>query len=438
MRLSIRKSTVILLMAIALALPIIIEFRFGEGVRFYNIPVGGVFCTIIGLFYFLLLNKEPYSRLSGFVHACIVALIAVGFFSVFVGILYNGDPSGLFSFIYQLILLSFFYLGFLLLRTSEDLLIFFRGIVITAGIFSILLIFYILQAGLYDDIHALHNDIYLMRNFFGWPNAYGCFLVVVLMFNLSLLSFIRPRKSKLLYRVFGVVFIIGILLTFSRSAYLVALLAILTWIFKQSGKMKKVLTLGLAAIIGAVALSLFPELSEHLLYSRTAEVRFLYLETIINNVEIMGIMGVLIGYGYQSTYVITSKYSSEDIIAGLSYEEMSTHNEYLTMMLKSGLFALILFCLILIAVAWNTYKVSKKHPNPAVRNIFTHWLCVLVPLLLSLFVMENLRYWPIAITFWMLAGSLLNYPLKFSQPVRKIIFKNQLLPVYDRKTTRHT
>jgi len=154
--------------------------------------------------------------------------------------------------------------------------------------------------------------------------------------------------------------------------------------------------------------SLFPEVLYIIFYFSTFDVRLKLVYKIISYVPIFSF---LFGYGYQSFEVITAPIAQQEIVKGLAISKLSTHDEYLTILLKSSIFGLCIFIWILFLLFIRSRKLSLKLPDAAGRNIFIAWHSVLLPLFLTLLSQENLRFWPIGISFWLISGSTLNFTI---------------------------
>jgi hypothetical protein len=390
-----------------LAIPLMWRYFFGQGIfEFYAIPVGAVGCTLFGIRFYLRSKRICDRVRSDQLFKLLRIFVIVSAISVAIGLIRYQNLGGLRSFAFQLLLLCFCMLGLLLLRGNEEIVAFLKAIVITTALSCFLIVGFLIRTDSFPNLFAMHNDASLMATIFGWPNGYGCFLAVALVFTLDLFSSVTRRAAKCFYGGSVAILSVGILLTLSRSAYVTATLGILFWAVKTPGKLKKILVFVFMSCILLYALTLFPEIPGLVTNLDTGEERLAFSQMLL---EDSSLSQIVVGHGYQNIEVYTRERAGESIIPGLAFETMSTHNEYLTMFLKAGGIGFVVFAWILFLIVKRAYKISSRSGNVLTRRIFGIWLCALIPLLVSMLVQENLRYWPIAVVFWMLAGSSMNF-----------------------------
>ncbi len=410
------RQIVIFLQGSLLSIPLFIPFDIG---LHYRVIVGSLIALPLVLLY-LLFQKQIRIPRSDSLFIMIIAFILVSSVSAWIGTIRYNNISGVISFIYQLILLSYFLFGLLLLRNSKDILIFFRGIVCTTILICIIILIYLFSINSYENISFGHKILMvqydedvsgtlMINSIFGWPNNFGSFLVIVLMFCMSLLDATSKKSIKFFYLLAIPLLVLTIVFTFSRTAYLMAILSILTWILIQKGFKKKVVVASTTVFIIILIFKMLPAIADWIEYMGSFYVRLTLQNFMLERIDALSFIA---GHGYQSWEIITEKYASEDIM-GYTVSALSTHNEYLTILLKSGIFGFLLFIGVLFIVYRRVHHLSIKVSDYRVRKIFASWYCVLGPLFLSLFVQETLRYWPVSVIFWMLSGSLLNFQTQF-------------------------
>jgi O-antigen ligase len=303
-----------------------------------------------------------------------------------------------------------------LLRDETDILTFFRGITLMTALVCLGVIVYFYSSKGYQNIFEGHKalittydeevaGVIRVDRVSGWPTAFGTFLAISLMFSLSLFTMVRNKFEKAFYLSISLLILNAIIFTFSRTSYFVAGLALLTWALLQNSWKKKIMITGMLVILVASVLHFFPNVPDMLGYMGSFQVRLEILEYMLSKVDAVDL---LLGHGFQSFIIITQGYSTESLMGHWIWE-LTSHNEYLKVFLKSGIFGFFLFALVLWFILKSVWSLAEKELDKSKGYVFFGWFCALGPLYLSLFVFEGLHYWPIAGIFWMLSGSLSNF-----------------------------
>jgi hypothetical protein len=399
----------IAILGMSLSIPILFQYQWGEGLRAYHLPLTTA-VTLAASIWYLCKGRVIAPRPSG----RLITIIRLFFFfsciSLAVGTIRFRSLTGLVSFAYQMLFFGYLFLGYILIRNADRLLLFFRYVVLTSAFFCLVLFGYLTvvlgaqRLRSYDDFWALHNNIDVIATWFGWPNAYGCFLAICIVLCLCLWS-LAPPNRKFLYLLTLICLSIGMLLTFSRSAYLLGATSLLGFSLSRRGALKKVVALLLVLALAGILAAERPELSAYLEYTGSAETRFAIANVLL---DVIDPLTAVLGSGYQSTYVAFANYGDKTIVGQIVLDELSTHDEYMTMFTKTGIIGLGLFLAILVLIVLMCLKLARRHPDSKIRVICSHFFYILLGLLPVLIAGEYLRYWPVAIVFWMTAGSLLR------------------------------
>jgi O-Antigen ligase len=117
----------------------------------------------------------------------------------------------------------------------------------------------------------------------------------------------------------------------------------------------------------------------------------------------------VIGSGYQNTEIVFASHRYENVVPGLTFGQMlTTHDEYLTVLVKTGLVGLLMMLVMMVMIVRRAQRLSRVDDRPT-RIVQTAALVALLVILAASFAGEALHYWPLAATFWLVAGSAQNF-----------------------------
>jgi len=393
----------------SLSVPITIEYRYGEGVLYYEFAIATLISSLIALTY-LFAGRITMERPTGKLVTLIRAFVVIGGVSVVIGLFRYRNLGGVFSFAYQLLVFGLIFIGLMLLKDESRVVLFFRSVLVSSAVFALGLLMYIHHlVGVdsltsFQGIWTLHNDMTIRSMWFGWPNAYGCFLAIVLSFGFALQS-LSKGKAWLCYLLFTLIVGIALLVTFSRSGYFLAVVSLLVLFFSKKGLWKRIFAGVLLTAVGLTLALALPAVTEYLSYSDTGETRVLLTSILLQRLDVPALT---IGTGYQTLPTVIAGQTKDISVGGYLLEELSTHDEYMTVLIKTGALGLLVFIAILIQNWLTSNRIARRSKYPVLRTAFLHWHCALVGLYGALLAGEYLRYWPITVVFWMMAGGALN------------------------------
>jgi len=203
-----------------------------------------------------------------------------------------------------------------------------------------------------------YNRIYALTPH---PNAYAYYLVAIAMFILTWLFYYKPLRVVLPLFILFIAVIISLLLTYTRGAWLAMALGIAVFMLilrdrlKQRPVLMLILTLGGGALIlyfilslrGLERISAFSDVKSDSLWTRVLLWRVYFKEFVKHP---------LIGQGLASCNLISQKN------IGYLYEP---HNDYLKLLVESGIFALCAYLGIIFSLLkFLFYKYKNYFSRP--------------------------------------------------------------------------
>lgn len=335
------------------------------------------------------------------VGALLLTFVVISAVSVPIGYLVFRSSSGVLSFGYELLILSNFAVGFAALRRDEDLDLLVRSFVISLGTIASALSIYLLAVGEIGRVHVVHNSPALRALIYGWPNGFAVLVVVGLVMGLYLVSKSSTRGSRILYGALVGGLGLCLLLTVSKTGWVVAALAAwLLWIrFWSVGRQ-----LALLAVIAIGGLVLYFAGNESIrmqiftLDTLTERLKFLIL--VVRDVNPLVL---LFGSGSQNVETVMAAHSSEILVPHVTVGSLSTHDEFLSTLIKTGIFGLIVYVAALGTAMWRSWRLAAGDASSG--RLFRYWFAASAGVMVSLFAGEELRYWLVSALFWLMAGA---------------------------------
>lgn len=334
--------------------------------------------------------------------ALLLTFVLISAVSVPIGYLVFRSSSGALSFAYELLILSNFAVGYAALRRDEDLDLFVRSCVISLGTIASVLSVYLLAVGEIGRVHVVHNSPALRGLIYGWPNGFAVLLVVGLVMGLYLVAKSSTRASRIFYGVLVGGLGLCVLLTVSKTGWVVAALAAwLLWLrFWSVGRQ---LTLLAVIAIGGLVLYFAGNESVRMqiftLDTLTERLKFLIL--VVRDVNPLVL---LFGSGSQNVETVMAAHSSEILIPHVTVGSLSTHDEFLSTLIKTGVFGLIVYVAALGTAMWRSWRLAAAGVASSGR-LFRYWFAASAGVMVSLFAGEELHYWLVGALFWLMAGA---------------------------------
>ncbi|MBA3758505.1 O-antigen ligase family protein [Candidatus Saccharibacteria bacterium] len=379
-------------------------------------------------FTLVLLSAYYIGKLNAVIQDKLVwAIAAYGVLTVLLAIIKPTDQDAeILGLVYNLRFLLFFVYGLILARLYDSNNLWQRAIRVVLGVSVIVMVFGIIQYTILPDTALTHvgysrangvlpvffiddkPDLERVMSTMRDPNSFGSYLVIILSFALA---YLLAYKNKYLRQVTVGILALGILslwFSFSRSAWIGALLAAIivgAVSFKKKKGFrvnKKLLTIG-AGCVAVMVLAVYPFRNTYLVQnvifhadeSTTLEdpnelrLRF-YKESLRAGVE------TPLGHGPGTAGLASIRNTQEGVVLNENY--------YLQLLHETGFIGLLLFLVIVLIVALRLYGKAGVHPGA------TALLAAFAGLAVTNFLVHIWSNEAVAYTFWGLAGLSLYQP----------------------------
>jgi lipopolysaccharide/colanic/teichoic acid biosynthesis glycosyltransferase len=356
------------------------------------------------------LLRDPVTRL-------VIAYMIVSAISLPIGVITYHRISGLISFVYEVLLLVNIPVGYWVLRDLDDIDLLLRAFVASISTVASVFAVYLLYVGALVNAHRIHNSQMLMASVYGWPNGFSVLLAVGFLMCMYVIPGMSSRIARSIYTVLAIALVANLFLTFSKTGWVVLLIALWVrffrfWIFRR----QLLLLSALASTV--VSLSVINE---------TFHLQVLSIGSLIERIQFLVVvlhdlnpMTFLLGSGSQSVGTVLASHARDQLIPGETVGQiLSTHDEFLNVLIKSGIAALALFVSILVVVVARFRKLSFSHDDHTMR-LFRYWYPASLAVIASAFVGEQLHYWLVSALFWMMAGATIRL-LPVSDPQRAVV-----------------
>ena len=334
--------------------------------------------------------------------ALLLTFVVISALSVPVGYFVYHSSSGALSFAYELLILANFIVGFAALKRDEDLELLVRSFVISLGTIASVLSVYLLAVGEIGRVHVVHNSPALRALVYGWPNGFAVLLVVGLVMGVYLLSKSSTRAARIFYGVLVGGLGLCVLLTASKTGWVAAALA--AWLLQiRFWSVRRQLTLLAVIALGGIALLFAGNESFHkqIFTLDTLNERLRFLILVIRDVNPLVL---LFGSGSQNVETVMAAHASEILVPHVTVGSLSTHDEFLSTLIKTGIFGLIVYVAALGTAMWRSWRLAAAGDAPSGR-LFRYWFAASAGVMVSLFAGEELRYWLVSALFWLMAGA---------------------------------
>jgi O-Antigen ligase len=342
----------------------------------------------------------------------LLAFVVVSALSLPIGYIAYHNFDGVRSFAYQFVLLVNFAAGYLILRKVEDIELLLRAFVASIGAISSALAVYLLQAGVLESVHAFHNSDAIRSALYGWPNYFSVLLAFAFVMCLYVISI-----STGLVRRINVGLGIGIaaceVLTFSKTGWVVLALALwLLWVRFWSIRRQLLLLGGLVAAGLLLLFTANDSFKMQIFTLATLDERLRFLAVVLQKVNPLML---LTGSGSQGVDTLLAPYAQLPLIPGVRVGDLTSHDEFLNVLVKSGLVGFVVFVIVLVIVTLRSRRLAMSD-NPAVATLFRFWYAAAIAIIASLFASDSLHYWLIGALFWLMAGAAVHQLPKAALP----------------------
>jgi O-antigen ligase len=195
-------------------------------------------------------------------------------------------------------------------------------------------------------------------------------------------------------------------LTFSKTGWAVLALALWFLWIRRWGLMRQLMVVG-GLVVAAVVL--------YLTANDSFKMQVFTFGTLDERLRFMGVVFqkvnpliLLAGSGSQSVDTLLAPYAQLPLIPGVNVGDLTSHDEFLNVLVKSGLVGLLLLVIALAIVIVRSYRLSK-HADPRTATLFRYWVSASLAIIASLFASDELHYWLVGALFWMMAGAAVHF-----------------------------
>ena len=345
----------------------------------------------------------------------LLAFLIVSALSLPIGIVLYHNLDGPRSFAYQFVIMLNFAAGYLVLRTLDDIDLLVRAFVASIGVLSIGLSLYLLSAGILGSVHSFHNSNFLMSTIYGWPNGFAIVVTVGMIMALYVTSTAQTRIVRVAYLVLAIGLGFSLVLTFSKTGWVAAAVGLwLLWLRFWKVRLQLLLVAGIVVVGVGLLFAANESFRMQVFTLGTLEVRLRFVAVVLTR---LNPIILLAGSGSQSLDTLTRPFANVDLLNGILVGGLGPQDEFLNVLVKSGVLGLALFVAALVVVMLRTRRLTMS-ADSRVARLFRYWYAAAWAIVVSLFSVDELHYWPIGAAFWLMAGAMLHL-LPRAEPVRE-------------------
>ncbi len=402
-----------LIVALAAGLPIPYAVRL-LGSRSGAYAVDLVIWAVVVVILVLTGSKEWKGLRHDRVAWLLLAYAIISALSLPIGIIAYHNLEGVRSFAYQLVLISNFAVGYLILRDIDDIELLVRSFVASVGVISTALAAYLLRAGILGSVHEFHNSQAIRSTVYGWPNYFSVLVAVAFVMCLYVIT----TSTGLWRRVYiglGIGMAACEVLTFSKTGWAVlAVAAWLLWVRFWAFRRQLLVWTALMAGLAVLLITMNDSFRRQVYTLGTLDERLRFTVVVFQKVNPLVLLA---GSGSQAIDTLMAPYAKLPLIPGVNIGDLTTHDEFLNVLVKSGLVGLVLLVIALVIVIMRSYWISK-HADLRIATLFRYWFAAGLAIIASLFASDELHYWLVGALFWLMAGAAVHMVARATaQPV---------------------
>lgn len=370
----------------------------GSAIQLTDILV--VTLSLVWIIKKIILNEKIKSTFLG---PFLFIFLSIAFLSFINGLRFLSLDQAMISFFYLLRLWAYAALFFIATDIFEQeknihlfkkILLFVFFAVAVAGIVQII-IFPSLSK--WAALYGWDPHMYRLFSTFLDPNFVGAFLVIGLMTVLGILFYTKSIEGKLILIVLAIIFLVSIILTYSRSTYLFLAISFLTFSILRS---KKLLLLGMAAII--IILLIFPKSVERIEggfnIDESARTRFQTWSKTITIIRDHPVLGV----GFNAFRYAQDRYSFLEDTAQ-DHSGAGSDSSILFIFATCGFFGLLAYLIFYILALIKTKKVFN-YSSLQRKGFALALFSILVGLAFHSVFVNSLFYPAIMVLFFVMLG----------------------------------
>jgi O-antigen ligase len=389
-----------LIVALGASIPIPYAFR-PPGAKSGGVAVGLIIWVVVAGILVLAGNKEWARLRQDNLARILLAFLIVGALSLPIGILVYHNTEGLRSYAYQVTIIANVPVGYVVLRSLDDIVLFLRGYVLSIGALATVLALYLLQAGIVSNVHLFHNSEAIRSAVYGWPNYYSILLAAGLITSLYFVS-ASAGRMRWLYVGLTAGLSICLALTFSKTGWVVVAFGLwLLWLRYWSVGRQALLVAGVVAAGVVLYFASNDSFRMQVFTLRTLGERLQFFAIVLQHANPLILFT---GSGSQTVDTLVKPVAQMQLVPGIRVGDLTTHDEFLNVLVKHGVIGLVLLVAALTVIALRARRLTTS-ADPATARLFRYWYAAYLAIVLSLFSADGLHYWPVCAAFWMLAGA---------------------------------
>jgi len=393
-----------LIFVIGAVLPLPFAFPI-PGMATGRVPIDALFLPFLGVALLIVSSREWAVLRRDRVAALLLSFAIVSSFSLPVGVMTYGNINGIRSYGYQVVLLLNFVLGYLALRKVDDIKLFVRGFVASLAIVATVLTGYLVAAGNLVDPHTFHNSDTLRAAISGWPNGFAVLITVAFIMAL----YVTTTTTGWMRRIYigaAVMLAICEVLTFSKTGWIA--IAIALWlIYLRYWKVRLQIAIVVALALAFIGFFFVANSSfkEQIYTLGTVAIRVQFLAVVLTRVNPLTL---IIGSGSQSVETLMAGYAHQKLPSGISVADLSSHDEFLNVLVKDGLIALVLLVLAIAIIVLRNRRLTRDK-DPDVAHLYRYWYAATWAIVITLFAGDYLHYWLVGAMFWAMSGGAVHF-----------------------------
>ncbi|MCX6811259.1 MAG: O-antigen ligase family protein [Candidatus Berkelbacteria bacterium] len=349
----------------------------------------------------IILNEKIKST---FIGPFLFIFLSIALLSFVNGLRFLNLDQAMISFFYLLRLWAYATLFFIAtdifkqeknIYTFKKILFFAFFAIAVAGIIQIIIFPSLMK---WAALYGWDPHMYRLFSTFLDPNFVGAFLVIGLMIALGFLFYTKSIEGKLVLIVLAIVFLVSIILTYSRSTYLFLAISFLTFSILRS---RKLLLLGIAVII--ILLLIFPKSVERIEggfnIDESARSRFKTWEKTITIIKDHPVLGV----GFNAFRYAQDRYSFLEE-AAQDHSGAGSDSSILFIFATTGFFGFIAYIIFYILSLIKTKKVFSYSSSLQRRALALALFSILIGLAFHSVFVNSLFYPAIMVPLFIMLG----------------------------------
>ena len=101
-------------------------------------------------------------------------------------------------------------------------------------------------------------------------------------------------------------------------------------------------------------------------------------------------------------------YAHQKLPSGISVADLSSHDEFLNVLVKDGLIALVLLAIAIAIIVLRNRRLTRDK-DPDVAHLYRYWYAATWAIVITLFAGDYLHYWLVGAMFWAMSGGAVHF-----------------------------